>query len=201
MTEDRYAAAWDAARPYLRARRNDIHIPLSFAYAERLLEHYPEADRDVVLLGIMLHDNGWAVLDEEEIARDAFGDGMWESAVRIAHEREGARIAGEILDELGYPAALRDEVVEIIAGHDSRTHALSRNDELVKDADKLWRFTVVGVALSSDWFGETPSEHVDRLQPIAEALFTQAGREMALPELERSRKALRTAQLAESTRR
>ena len=33
-----------------------------------------------------------------------------------------------------------EEVVAIIDGHDSRRHALSRNDELVKDADKLWRY-------------------------------------------------------------
>ena len=37
-----------------------------------------------------------------------------------------------------------EEVVAIVDGHDSRLHALSRNDELVKDADKLWRYSVTG---------------------------------------------------------
>jgi len=60
---DRYATAWAAARPYMRARKNDVHIPLSFWYAERLLERHAEADADVVLLAIMFHDTGWAVID------------------------------------------------------------------------------------------------------------------------------------------
>ena len=45
-----YGEVWAAARPYMRARKNDVHIPLSFGYAQRLLEQHPEADADVVLL-------------------------------------------------------------------------------------------------------------------------------------------------------
>ena len=51
----KYAEVWAAARPYMRARKNDVHIPLSYGYAERLLEQHPEADADVVLLGILLY--------------------------------------------------------------------------------------------------------------------------------------------------
>ena len=100
-----YAEVWAAARPYMRARKNDVHIPLSYGYAERLLERHPEADADVVLLGILLHDIGWAVVDQEAIYRDGFGPGMMESDVRIAHEKEGARLARAILEPLGYAAA------------------------------------------------------------------------------------------------
>ena len=32
-----HAEVWAAALPYMRARRNDVHIPLSYGYAERLL--------------------------------------------------------------------------------------------------------------------------------------------------------------------
>jgi hypothetical protein len=92
---------WAAARPYLRARKNDVHVPLSYGCAERLLEAHPEADAEVVLVGILLHDIGWALVDQEAIYRDGFGPGMMESAVRIAHEKEGARMAGELLEGLG----------------------------------------------------------------------------------------------------
>ena len=34
---DRYDEVWRAAEPYMRARKNDVHIPLSFAFARRLL--------------------------------------------------------------------------------------------------------------------------------------------------------------------
>ena len=64
-----------------------------------------------MLLGILLHDIGWAVVDQEAIYRDGFGPGMMESDVRIAHEKEGARLARAILAPLGYAAALVDEVV------------------------------------------------------------------------------------------
>ena len=88
-----YAEVWAAALPYMRARKNDVHIPLSYGYASRLVDAHPEADADVVLLAILLHDIGWAVVDQEAIYRDAFGPGMMESDVRIAHEKEGARLA------------------------------------------------------------------------------------------------------------
>jgi hypothetical protein len=54
-----YDEVWRACEPYMRARKNDIHIPLSFAFARRLLEAHPEADRDIVLLSLLLHDIGW----------------------------------------------------------------------------------------------------------------------------------------------
>jgi hypothetical protein len=195
---DDHSAVWAAARPYMRARKNDVHVPLAYDYAERLLERHPEADREVVLLAILLHDIGWAVVDQEAIVREAFGPNMMESDVRIAHEREGARLAGEILDGLDYPAALRDEVVLIIGGHDTRLRALSRNDELVKDADVLWRFSVPGIAVGCDWFGFTPGQYADRVEGQIEGrLFTEAAREIARAELAQTRRLLRTAQLVE----
>src|SRR6478752_1767850 len=45
----RYDDVWRASEPYMRARKNDVHIPLSFAFARKLLEAHPEADQDIVL--------------------------------------------------------------------------------------------------------------------------------------------------------
>jgi hypothetical protein len=186
-----YAEVWAAALPYMRARRNDVHIPLSYGYASRLVEVHPDADADVVLLGILLHDIGWAVVDQEAIYRDAFGPGMMESDVRIAHEKEGARLARGILSSLGYADALVDEVVAIIDGHDTRRNALSFNDELVKDADRLWRFCVTGVALASEWWSLTPAEYAARLEEQLPLFFTGAAAAIARDELAASRAALR----------
>lgn len=88
-----HSAVWAAARPYMRARKNDVHIPMAYDYAQRLLEQHPAADREVVLLAILLHDIGWAVVDQEAIYREGFGPNMMQSDVRIAHEREGVRLA------------------------------------------------------------------------------------------------------------
>jgi hypothetical protein len=55
---------WRAAAPFLRIRKNDIHVPISFDYAERLLEEHPQADELVVRLAILLHDIGWYKIDQ-----------------------------------------------------------------------------------------------------------------------------------------
>ncbi|WP_245717128.1 hypothetical protein [Nocardia mikamii] len=39
---------WQAVLPETRARANDIHLPISLAYAERLCTAFPHADRLLV---------------------------------------------------------------------------------------------------------------------------------------------------------
>ncbi len=191
------AAVWAAALPYMRSRKNDVHIPMAYDYAQRLLARHPEADAEIVSLAILLHDTGWAVVDQEAIYRDGFGPGMMQSEVRRAHEREGARLAREILTGLGHPAATVERVAEIIDGHDTRAHALSAEDALVKDADVLWRFSVAGIGIGCDWFSMTPSEYADHTEPQIETrLFTDTAREIARAELSQTRRILRTAELA-----
>jgi phosphodiesterase/alkaline phosphatase D-like protein len=195
MTE--HSAVWAAARPYMRARKNDVHIPMAYDYAQRLLMHHPDADGEIVSLSILLHDIGWAVVDQDAIFRDGFGADMMESEVRKAHEREGARLAREILAELAYDEAVIERVAEIIDGHDTRAHALSREDELVKDADVLWRFSVTGIGIACDWWGVSPGEYADLTAPQIEGrLFTAEARDIARAELAETRRILRTAELA-----
>jgi hypothetical protein len=192
-----HGAVWAAARPYMRARKNDVHIPMAYDYAERLLARHPEVDGEVVSLSILLHDIGWAAVDQDAIYRDGFGPGMMASEIRRAHEREGAQLAREILDALDYQEAVIARVGEIIDGHDTRAHALSPEDELVKDADVLWRFSVAGIGIACDWFGMTPGEYADHTAPqIDGRLFTDTAREIARAELAQTRRILRTAELA-----
>jgi HD superfamily phosphodiesterase len=191
MANEPYAAVWAAARPYMRSRGNDIHLPVSYGDAQWLLTHYPDADSEVVLLSVLLHDIGWAVLDQEKIISEGFGPNMMESEIRIAHEKEGARLAREILDELGYEAALVDEVAAIIDGHDTRREALSLNDELMKDCDRLWRFSVVGVALSCMWTGKSPAEYEPSLVAQLERFFTPEAQARAREDYARTRVVLK----------
>jgi HD superfamily phosphodiesterase len=120
---------------------------------------------------------------------------MLESDVRIAHEKEGARLARAILEPLGYAEPLIDEVAAIIDGHDTRRRALSHNDELVKDSDRLWRFSVAGVSVASDWFDMTPREYVAHLEPQLGQFFTSAAAEIARADLDATRTALRIEDL------
>jgi hypothetical protein len=187
VNTSRYDAVWRASEPYMRARKNDVHIPLSFAFALKLLAAYPEADKDIVLLALLLHDVGWWSIDMRDIIEKGFGPNMMQSDVRFLHEKEGVRLSRQVLLQTGWPQSVIDAVGEIIDGHDTRPHARSLNDRLVRDADKLWRFTVTGVAVACDWFKMTPHAYAERLEQQVAALETEAARGMAARELARTR--------------
>jgi len=175
----------------MRARKNDVHIPLSFAWAQRLLNEYPEADRDVCSLAILLHDIGWYSIDMEDILEKAFsGPNMLQSDVRYLHETEGVRLGTEVLQATGWDNSVITQVCEIIDGHDTRPDPRHLNDRIVRDADKLWRFDVTGVAVACDWFKTTPHGYADRLENQKSTLETEVGRRMATETLASTRASL-----------
>ncbi|TFB75198.1 HD domain-containing protein [Cryobacterium glaciale] len=190
-------ALWRAVRPEMRSRSNDIHIPISFAFAERLCQAYPEADALVVRVSILLHDTGWARVDETKIISEGFGANWRKADIRYEHEIKGCEIAREVLPALGYEPEFVTRVTDIIDGHDTRAESYSIEDSLVRDADRLWRFTTTGIALASGWFGQEPSAYCRRLRTdIIPELITAAAHEMALAELERAEALLQTDVLA-----
>ena len=187
---------WRAVETEMRTRSNDIHVPISFAFAERLCEAYPEADALVVRVAILLHDSGWARVDETKIISEGFGANWRQAQIRYEHELKGCIIAREVLPGLGYDEAFITRVTDIIDGHDTRVESYSIEDSLVRDADRLWRFTPAGIALASSWFGQTPSFYCRRLRTeILPELITAAGLEMATIELDRAEALLKIAVL------
>lgn len=187
----RYDPVWRAAEPYMRARKNDVHIPLSFAWAQRLLDHHPEADRDVCSLAILLHDIGWFTIDSDTIIKEGFRtENFLQSDVRFLHEAEGVRLGAEVMRETGWSEEIIGQVSEIIDGHDTRPDPRHLNDRIVRDADKLWRNSVTGIAVACDWFGITPGAYAGRLVEQFDKYETAFGRELAEAELEASRAAL-----------
>lgn len=170
---------WQLAVEHLHVRSNDAHTVYSYGLAAALCDLHPEADRDVVLPAIILHDTGWSRVPEGEVL-EAIRPGGDRPDLVILHEKEGAAIATEVLAELGRDPAHIAEIVEIIDGHDSRLTALSLNDSLVKDADKLWRLTPHGVDTVMDWFGLTREQaHVLIGSRVHDHLFTDAAHTMA----------------------
>ncbi|MGY1812338.1 HD domain-containing protein [Blastococcus sp. SYSU D00820] len=187
---------WAAVVPETRTRSNDIHLPISLAYAERLCDAYPEADRQVVRVAILLHDTGWGRVDEERILSEGFTGDWRKAAIRFEHEKQGCLIAREVLPPLGYEPEFVDAVVAIIDGHDTRKEAHTLEDALVRDADRLWRFDHAGIALASGWFRMDPATYCDRLaREIVPELLTEAAIAMARADLARSEALLKTAVL------
>jgi hypothetical protein len=186
-------ALWAAIVPESRTRSNDIHLPTSTAYAQRLCDAYPQADRELVLATIILHDTGWAHVDESRIISEGFQGDWRKAAIRYEHEAKGCLVARRVLPELGYDEQFIERVCEIIDGHDTRQVAFSLEDALVRDADRLWRFDITGVCVSSSWFGMDPATYTDRLdREILPELITGAAVQMASTDLARTRGLLRT---------
>jgi hypothetical protein len=184
---------WKSVVPETRARGNDIHLPISLAYAERLCAVHPEADALLVRVSILLHDTGWGRVDESRIISEGFSGDWRKAAIRFEHERQGCLIAQEVLPPLGYDADFVDRVCAIVDGHDTRPDAKSLEDSLVRDADRLWRFCSTGIALASSWFGLTPAHYCDRLESeIVPEFTTEAAVAIATADLARSRALLKT---------
>ena len=184
---------WKAIEPETRTRSNDAHLPISTAYAERLCDAYPKADRELVVVTIMLHDTGWAHVDESRIISEGFAGDWRKAGIRYEHEREGCLVAQRVLPALEYSADFIDRACEIIDGHDTRPIAFSLEDALVRDADRLWRFDRAGIAMSSSWFGMDMATYTDRLNDeIIPELITEAAVQIAAADLARHRDLLRT---------
>jgi HD superfamily phosphodiesterase len=185
VIDDVYALA----EPYWHTRSGEIHMPESFAMAQRLLAALPAADPLIVLPAILLHDVGYARVPEETHHAGLHGaPGGWDADVTRRHEREGALLAAEILAQVGCDEVRSARIVEIVDGHDSRMKALNLEDAIVKDADKLWRFTESGVRVAHAWVGRTPALFMDFVESRIEAwFFTAAARELAREALARSR--------------
>lgn len=184
---------WKTVVEETRARGNDIHLPISLAFAERLCRAYPEADAELVRAVIVLHDTGWAHVDESRILSEGFTGDWRKAAIRYEHEAEGCKVARRVLPGLGYSAEFIERVCEIIDGHDTRHVAYSLEDALVRDADRLWRFDHAGIALASSWFGMTPDVYTDRLAAeIIPELITDAAVQMGTADLARSNALLKT---------
>ena len=187
---------WRSVIPETRARGNDIHLPISLAYAERLCAVYPQADALLVRVAILLHDTGWGRVDEKRIFSEGFSKDWRKAEIRFEHERQGCAVAREVLPPLGYDEEFIQRVVGIIDGHDTRQVAHSLEDALVRDADRLWRFDHVGIALASTWFGMDPATYCDRLaREIVPELLTEAAVQMATADLARSNSLLKTVVL------
>jgi hypothetical protein len=125
------------AKPYLQARNNELHTLNAIEFAFRLLIIY-KAERAVVIPAMILHDVGWSVVPEE-IIKKTCRPHPDKNLLRI-HEGESLKIAGYILKKVGYDKVRTTEILEIIDGHDSRDEALSINDQIVQDSDKLTRY-------------------------------------------------------------
>lgn len=155
-------AIWEAARPWLDVRSNDEHTLISWRLAGALLAFYPQAAEAVVLPAILLHDIGWKKMPADKLAR-AVGPHPEFPELQRDHELASVELGQAILArlDLGLDGGA---ILAIVDGHDTTRHARSIEDMLVKDADKLWRFTPHGVSTIGGWFESTATDTLTMLE-------------------------------------
>jgi HD superfamily phosphodiesterase len=173
-----------SALPYLETRKNLIHTFIVYQYANVLLKHEPGAP-EIIVPACILHDVGWsAILESDQLK--AFKPGKRDEDLKRRHETEGVVIAIDIMAALDYSNARISKIVSIIDGHDTTRGARSPEDAVVKDADKLWRYSKVGVRIDIERFEFPPERHLDHLlNHIDKWFLTRGGRHIAIHEIQK----------------
>ncbi|MBI5443077.1 MAG: HD domain-containing protein [Deltaproteobacteria bacterium] len=184
--ESLYEQIFALARPWLQTRENEVHTEICYAFAERLLSE-EGGQPDIVVPAVLLHDIGW-IRVPEHLQITAFGPKMTNPGLRDLHEQQGAEMAKDILAAVGYPDGKAEIVGLIVSRHDSRPDAESLEEAIVKDADKLSRYSREFLAIDSRRFGISPAENLSRLEGRIETWFlTPTARRLARAELEARR--------------
>lgn len=186
-----YEKIWELALPYQDKRDDQGHAQIVRDYALELVKVY-NADDMLVVPAAILHDIGWSQMTREEcfVIFDNSATKEEVLTVRVKHQEKGVELAREILNKIDYPNDLIKPILEIILQHDTRQGFISREEGLVRDADKLWRYTKKGFEADIRR-GLAPSK--DRLEQLEQRIYSptffysQAAKDIARKEL-RNRK-------------
>jgi len=181
---------WKLASPYQDKRDDKNHAKIVTDYAIKLCE-LENADENIVVPAAILHDIGWSQLSKKEkfsifknISKEE------ERGIRIKHEKEGVNLAKKILKKVNYEPNLIKKILEIIDGHDTRKEFLNKEDGIVRDADKLWRYSQIGFEADTRRFKlslMTPIQLLKlRKSQVSEKgyFYSQSAKEIAREEIE-----------------
>lgn len=137
------AEIWYRALPY-QDKRDDVgHTELVVYFAFKLLG-YIKTERAIVIPAAILHDTGWSGVPEVRHNYDPYSEEFRknEPEYRNRHQRAGVVISQRTLEEVHYAKKYVPAILKIIAQHDTRDGFFCTEDGVVRDADKLWRFTL-----------------------------------------------------------
>ncbi len=140
-----YERIWERAFEYQDKRDDNGHAATVVFYSQELLKLIPDCNEKIIIPAAILHDIGWSQIPKSEVMT-IFSSTNKEKklALRKQHQEIGSEIAQKILSELNYSKVDIQEIAEIISQHDTRKGFISKNEGIVRDADKLWRFSPQG---------------------------------------------------------
>ncbi|HBI16599.1 MAG TPA: hypothetical protein DDY52_00350 [Candidatus Moranbacteria bacterium] len=143
--KDKYKKIWELALPYQDKRDDKGHAKIVTEYTFELCQ-IEKANEIVAVAAAILHDIGWSKLSQEE-RLNIFGSKITPEAeyeIRLKHQNESVKLAKKILNTAKYPIIYFKDIFEIISEHDTREGFLSSEDGVMRDADKLWRYSQKG---------------------------------------------------------
>lgn len=187
--KEKFNQIWDLALPYQDKRDDEGHVGSVTRFVSKLIK-LEEADEDIAVPAAILHDIGWSKVPKEE-AMKIFGNKIskdTEAEIRKKHEKIGVEMAREILEKINYDANMSNEILEIISGHDTREEFISKNDGVMRDADKLWRFSEKGFWLDIERGGYAPEGRYEMLKEkigSPDFFYSESAKKIAREELEK----------------
>lgn len=153
---------WGLALEYQDKRNDSGHASIALKYAQELLEKINFANPDIVIPAIILHDIGWSQMPEEKLLI-AYNPPSKEAeyAARLEHQIFALEPAMKILKEADYDPLLIPWILIIISQHDTRKGWHSFEDAIVRDADKLWRYSETQLRVTIKNKGWTKKEQME----------------------------------------
>jgi hypothetical protein len=167
---------WRHAAPYpVRDNLRHTRYCCHFARATRPASERPAEDRRCRR---WCFDVGWSTVPDDKLML-ALVHGRHPNCFVSTKSR--AHVLPGHLSLCGYPPDLVSAVTAIVDGHDTHDGARSIEDAIVRDADKLWRYTPFGLETVRGWFGHSADEQLELLTEWRDRrFFTDAGRTMAV---------------------
>jgi HD superfamily phosphohydrolase YqeK len=186
-----YKEIWRRALKYQDKRDDKGHAQITLKFAQELLKG-EKVNQDIVIPAIILHDIGWSQLPLKErfLIFQPNATKEQEYKMRFKHQKEGCKLATKILKDVDYDKSLSRKILKIISQHDTNEKKLSKEDAVVKDADKLWRFSKKGFWTDVKRRKITPLKRYEDLKAFInqkDSLFTLSAMRIAIKELEQRR--------------
>lgn len=177
---------WRLALIYQDKRDDKGHAKIVTDYAIKLCQ-LEKANLEIVVPAAILHDIGWSQLSGKDRFSMFQNDAV---KLRFNHQKEGVILAKKILKIADYPPRYLKPILEIISQHDTRKGFFSKEDGLVRDADKLWRFTYRGIKADKKRRGNLFNDYFEeQIKSIAKKdyFYSLSARKLARQELKKYR--------------
>jgi hypothetical protein len=165
MDEKLYDDLRKEVKPYIDLRddlgHNDFVEAMTIELSKRL-----HVDPTIPLICAIFHDTGYHVYTSEKL-RKMMSKELSSTQIRemkATHQIEGSKLANRVLTKYGIASSVIAKIEYIVLHHDEDCPCLSIEEEILRDADKLWRYSKVGFWLDVKRRRSNPLDWYEKLK-------------------------------------